>query len=89
MPRKRPTPDHQELLDMKLSELTALIHECSAVARVEIAFERYEDEDAHIDVYLPAAGDTAEVQRLALVMGERCNEILLQTGLCIIGAVWD
>ncbi len=37
-----------ETLEAKLSELTALIKDLSPESRVEISFERYEDEDAHI-----------------------------------------
>jgi hypothetical protein len=30
-----------------------------------------------------------EVRRLELALGERCNDILVETGLFIIGAVCD
>ena len=53
MSKRGKGPIHQELLEAKLSELTALIKELSPDARVEIAAERHEDEDAAIDVYVP------------------------------------
>jgi len=87
MPRKRPS--RPELLEAKLSELTDLIKECSPEARVEIIFAHYEDEDAAIDVYPPASLQTEEVRRLERALGERCNDILIETGLFIIGAVQD
>jgi hypothetical protein len=87
MPRKR--PNRPELLEAKLSELTDLIKECSPEARVEIIFAHYEDEDAAIDVYPPASLQTEEVRRLEQALGERCNDILVETGLFIIGAVQD
>lgn len=89
MPRKPKTPSQQDFLEIKLSELTALIKELSPEARVEISFERYEDEDAHIRVYPPPSVDIGEATRIELTMGERCNDVLLETGLFIIGAVCD
>jgi hypothetical protein len=87
MPRKR--PNRPELLEAKLSELTDLIKELSPEARVEIVFTHYEDEDAAIDVYPPELLRVEEVRRLEQTLGERCNDILVETGLFIIGAVQD
>ncbi len=87
MPRKR--PNKQELLEAKLSELTDLVKDLSPQAQVEIAFEHYEDEDASIDIYPPSSLQAEEVLRLEQALGERCNDILLDTGLFIIGAVQD
>ncbi len=87
MPRKR--PNRPELLEAKLSELTDLIKELSPEARVEIVFTHYEDEDAAIDVYPPELLRVEEVRRLEQTLGARCNDILVETGLFIIGAVQD
>ena len=87
MPRKN--LNKNELLEVKLSELTDLVKDLSPQARVEIAFEHYEDEDASIDVYLPAPLRVEEVIRLEQALGARCNEILVETGLFIVGAVQD
>lgn len=89
MPRRPNVPGGSGLLDSKISELTDLIKELSPQARVEISFERYEDEDAHIRVYPPAALNPEAVTRIELTLGERCNDVLLETGLFIIGAVCD
>jgi len=89
MPRNPKTPSRKDLLDRKVSELTALIKELSPQARVEVSFERYEDEDAHIRVYPPSSIDSNEAAGIELKMGERCNEVLLETGLFIIGTVCD
>ena len=89
MPRNPKTPSGKDLLDTKVSELTALIKELSPQASVEVSFERYEDEDAHIRVYPPSSVDPNEAARIELKMGERCNEVLLETGLFIIGTVCD
>lgn len=87
MARKRKTPSQQKFLDSQIAELVALIKEVSPPARIEISFEQYEDEDAHICVYPPATMEAEEVERLELMVGERCNDILLDTGLFIVGAV--
>ena len=89
MARKRKTPGHQKFLDSQIAEFVALIKEVSPPSRIEISFEQYEDEDAHIYVYTPAAMEAEEVERLELLVGERCNDILLDMGLFIVGAVCE
>ena len=89
MTRIKKTPSQQDLLEIKLSELTALIKELSPQARVEISFDQHEDEDAHVDVYPSPTVRAEEITRIELKIGERCNDILLDTGLFIIGAVND
>lgn len=89
MPRPPRTPRRRDLLEAKISELTALIKEISPQARVEISFERYEDEDAHIRVYPPRSIDREEVAQIEQKLGERCNDVLIETGLFVIGAVCD
>lgn len=66
MAKKRKTPDRQELLDTKLSELTVLLKDMSPQARIEISLARYEDEDAHVRVYLPPDTEDEEVKGAAL-----------------------
>lgn len=87
MVRKHNVPSRQQLLESKLSELAALIMDVSPQSRVEISYEQYEDEDAHVYVYPPAVMDAEEVERLELSVAERCNDILLETGVFIISAV--
>jgi hypothetical protein len=89
MPRTPKTPGRKDLLETKISELTALIKELSPQARVEISFERYEHEDAHIRVYPPSSIDPEKIAQIERTMGEHCNDILLETGLFLIGAVCD
>jgi hypothetical protein len=87
MPQTPKTPSREELLETKISELSALIKELSPHARVEISFERSEDEDVHIHVHPPLSISAKEVARIEGTMGEVCNDVLLETGLFIIGAV--
>jgi len=83
------TGRRRDLLEAKLTELTALIKDLSPESRVEISFEHYEDEDAHVRIYLPGTIEPHEAKRIELTLGERCNDILVDTGLFIIGAVCD
>ena len=69
MPRTPKTPSRQDLLETKISELTALIKELSPQARVEISFERNEDEDAHIDVYPPSSIDPEDIAQSSELWG--------------------
>jgi hypothetical protein len=89
VPRTPKTPNRRDLLDTKLSELTTLIREISPQARVEISFESFEDEDAHIRIYPPSSVQPEEASRIDLKLGEQCNNVLSETGLFIIGAVCD
>jgi hypothetical protein len=56
-------------------------------AQVEMTFEQYEDEDADVYVYAPRDMAAEDVERLELTIGERFNELLLDTGLFIVSAV--
>ena len=89
MARKRLIPSQQELLEEKLSELTSLIKGLAPEAQVEISFEQYEDEDASIDIHPPSTFSEEQIERIEIAFGGRCNDILLDTGLFIIGAVRD
>lgn len=77
------------VLDQKLRELTVLAKELIPDARVEVSFERYEDEDAHLRIYPPPDLSPDEVHKIELALGRCCTEILVDTGLFIVGAVYD
>lgn len=89
MARKQTTASQEQLLDQSLANLTAAIKDLSPQAEVEITFEQYEDEDAHVYIHPPADMTEEEVDRLEVAVGEHCNEMLLNTGLFIISAVCD
>jgi hypothetical protein len=89
MARKPTTASQQQLLEQTLANLTSMIKDLSPQAEVEITFEQYEDEDAHVYVHPPVDMAAEEVDRLEVAVGERCNEMLLDTGLFIISAVCD
>ena len=54
---------------------------------MDITLEQYEDEDAHIYVHPPQGMTAEDIERLELTVGERCNDILLDTGLFIVSAM--
>src|SRR5713226_5012822 len=77
----------RQLLERTLSQLATWIQDLAPQAEVDITLEQYEDEDAHLYVRPPQAMTAEDVERLELTVGERCNEILLDTGLFIVSAV--
>lgn len=87
MARKQTTASQRQLLERTLSHLATWIQDLAPQARVDITLEQYEDEDAHIYVHPPQAMTAEDIERLELTVGERCNEILLDTGLFIVSAV--
>ena len=87
MARKQTAARQRQLLEQTLSTLAIWIQDLAPQAQVEITMEQYEDEDAHIYVHPPQAMTAEDVERLELTVGERCNEILLDTGLFIVSAV--
>ena len=89
MARKPTTANQQQLFERALSDLAALIQYLSPQVEVELTFEQYEDEDAHVYIHPPADIAAEEVDRLEVTVGERCNEMLLDTGLFIVSAVCD
>jgi len=87
MARKQTTASQRQLLESTLSSLATLITDLAPQAQVEMTFEQYEDEDAHVYVHPPRDMTAEDIERLELMLGERCNELLLDTGLFIVSAV--
>jgi hypothetical protein len=84
---KQTTASQRQLLESALSLLATLMTDLAPQAQVEMTFEQYEDEDAHVYVHLPRDMTAEDIERLELTLGERCNELLLDTGLFIVSAV--
>jgi hypothetical protein len=87
MARKQTTASQRQLLERTLSQLATWIQDLAPQAQVDITLEQYEDEDAHLYVQPPPGMTAEDVERLELTVGERCNEILLDTGLFIVSAM--
>ncbi|HXH11857.1 MAG TPA: hypothetical protein VNP04_19095 [Alphaproteobacteria bacterium] len=58
-------------------------------AVVEVLFTHYEDEDAHILVYVPDSTSEVDMDRLGEALTERSVEILQDTGLLILVGVYE
>ena len=88
MPRPRPgcMPWRPTgVLERTLSQLATWIQDLAPQAQVDITLEQ--DEDAHLYIRPPQGMTAEDVERLELTVGERCNDILLDTGLFIVSAV--
>jgi hypothetical protein len=79
----------RELLDEKLTELALLAKKLCPAATVEVNTRRYEDEDGRLKVFPPPHLSEADEETLEEALTEKCNEILEETNLFILCAVFD
>lgn len=90
MPEHAPIlADRTALVDRYVTELSLLAKEDSPDAVVEVLFTRYEDEDAHILVYLPEGTSETHMDGLRDVLLKRSVEILEEVGLLILVGVYE
>ena len=86
----RPRPDCMPwrptgVLERTLSPLATWIQDLAPQAQVDITLEQ--DEDVHLYIRPPQGMTAEDVERRELTVGERCNDILLDTGLFMVSAV--
>ena len=88
---ERPVNDkkEREILDQKLTELALLAKKLCPDAKVEVNSRRYEDEDGRLKVFPPSYLSEAAEEELEEALTERCLEILEETDLFILCAVFD
>jgi len=79
----------REILDQKLTELALLAKKLCPDAKVEANTKRYEDEDGRLKVFPPSCLSEAEEEELEEALTEKCLEILEETDLFILCAVFD
>ena len=81
--------DRAALLEKYVTEISLLAKELCPEAVVEVLFTRYEDEDAHIVVFVPAGVSEMDMDTLGEALTNRSVEILLDTGLLILAGVYE
>ena len=81
--------DRSSLVDRYVTELSLLAKEHCPDATVEVAFTRYEDEDAHIFVFVPQRTKETDTATLEEVLTDRSIQILLDNGLLILVGVYE
>ena len=82
-------PERRALLDAKLTEIGLYAKELCPAARVEASAVQYEDEDAHVDVFLPTDLPEDEEERIELAIAARAAAIFEETGLYIACAALE
>jgi hypothetical protein len=81
--------DYRDRLDTAVTAFSRFICDLCPEARMEISFTRYEDEDAHIWVSLPANFTIEERENLANHFAEKSLDILLAEGFLILAGLED
>ena len=81
--------DYRDRLDAAVTAFSLFICDLCPEARMEISFTRYEDEDAHIWVSLPANFTPEAREDLANHLAEKSLDILLAEGFLILAGLED
>lgn len=76
--------EYRRRLDAAVTALSLFIRNLCPEAQLDIAFTRYEDEDAHIWVTLPPTLTADEREVLANHMADKSIDILLAEGFLIM-----
>lgn len=74
-------------LDAAVTALSFFIRDLCPEAQLEISFVRYEDEDAHLWISLPATLTEEEREEIANGAAEKSLDILLAEGFLILAGV--
>ena len=80
---------YRDRLDTAVTAFSLFICDLCPEARMEISFTRYEDEDAHIWVSLPADFTPEAREDLANHLAEKCLDLLLAEGFLILAGLED
>jgi hypothetical protein len=79
--------DYRTSLDSAVRALSLFIRDLYPEAHLETSFVRYEDEDAHIWVILPATLTADEREELANRLAEKSLDFLLTEGFLILAGI--
>ena len=81
--------DLRDRLDSAVTAFSRFIRDLCPEARMEISFTRYEDEDAHIWVSLPADFTPEAREEMANHLAEKSLDFLLAEGFLILAGLED
>jgi hypothetical protein len=81
--------DRTGLVDHYISELSRLAKDQYPQTAIEVLSTLYEDEDAHLVVFLPEGACDSDRERLRKTLTKRSTEILLDTGLLILAGAYE
>jgi hypothetical protein len=81
--------DFRDRLDAAVTAFSLFIRDLCPEARLEISFTRFEDEDAHIWVSIPADFTPEASEELANRLAEKSLDILLAEGFLILAGLED
>jgi len=81
--------DYRDRLDVAVTAFSLFICDLCPEARMEISFTRYEDEDAHIWISLPAHFTPEAREDLANRLAEKSLDFLLAEGFLILAGLED
>lgn len=81
--------EYRHRLDAAVTTFSLFIRALCPDAQLEIAFTRYEDEDAHIWISLPSTLAMEEHEEMANCIAEKSIDLLLTEGVLIMAGVED
>lgn len=88
-PNTQTNSDYRDRLDAAVTAFSLFIRDLCPEARLEISLTRYEDEDAHIWVSVPAIFTPEASEDLANRLAEKSLDILLAEGFLILAGLED
>lgn len=81
--------DRLVLVDRYIKEFSRLAEKHCPQADIEVLSTSFEDEDAHIVVYVPRDFGEDEMDRLSETLTKRSTTVLLDTGILILAGVYE
>jgi hypothetical protein len=81
--------DRSALVDRYIREFSRLAEKHCPKADIDILSTTFEDEDAHLVVYVPQGFGEDEMDRLSATLTKRSTKVLLDTGMLILAGVYE
>jgi hypothetical protein len=81
--------DRSALVDRYIREFSRLAEKHCPKADINVLSTTFEDEDAHLVVYVPQGFGEDEMDRLSETLTKRSTKVLLDTGILILAGVYE